>query len=492
MLTELLVCLALSSALWTCLSKGHTSDPPLPPGPPRLPLLGNIAHAPAKRAPQWLFWRKHIDKYGPISSIEIFGRPIIILNSAEAAIELMERGSAVTRWVMDSTFIKMCGWAISQPTPANQAFWKGMRTNMKREIGSKGAVAHWHAQMDLSNRRLLAAVDAIGFILSFTYGYTVKPQGHDPFYDLVRKAVEHFEVIVTSHSRPVNYFPLLQYLPVWFPGAAFVRKAAELNPWSRLFTTLPYKFVKYKMAQSDYQPSMLSKLLQNEAPEPGSREETMMMWSTAELYIGGADTSASQMTSFAVAMALYPEVQRKAQEELDRVVGYARLPGFEHRADLVYIEALVKENLRWRPPGPVSDPHVAEEDLLYNGYVIPKGSLLLPILGSFSQDSKTYKDPEPIPRNTSSGFGRRVCPGRFLADDRLFLYIAQFIACFNIAPADPNAPAPEWLPGPVSHPEPFALRIEPRSNKHVRLVRAVETETPWVTTDAEDFERLTK
>lgn len=91
------------------------------------------------------------------------------------------------------------------------------------------------------------------------------------------------------------------------------------------------------------------------------------------------------MISFIIAMALYPEVQRKAQEELDRVVGHATLPGFEHRASLPYINAIVKETLRWRPPSPVATPHVAGADLIWNGYSIPKGSYLVANIGFVTQ-----------------------------------------------------------------------------------------------------------
>lgn len=76
-------------------------------------------------------------------------------------------------------------------------------------------------------------------------------------------------------------------------------------------------------------------------------------------------------------MTLYPDVQKKAQAEIDEVVGTGRLPGFEDRENLPYTNALVKESLRWHPVGPMGLPHVSTEDDMYEGYFIPKGSLLL-------------------------------------------------------------------------------------------------------------------
>lgn len=72
-------------------------------------------------------------------------------------------------------------------------------------------------------------------------------------------------------------------------------------------------------------------------------------------------------------MALHPEKQRKAQEEIDRVIGSDRLPTFKDRESLPYVEAIYREMFRWLPPLPLTVPHVVEEDDVYKGYYIPKG-----------------------------------------------------------------------------------------------------------------------
>src|SRR5947209_6434347 len=80
-------------------------------------------------------------------------------------------------------------------------------------------------------------------------------------------------------------------------------------------------------------------------------------------------------------MILYPEVQRKAQEEIDKVVGTRRLPGFDDRGNVPYVDAIVKEVLRWHPVGPMGLPHVTTDDVIFNGYLIPKGALIIAIFG---------------------------------------------------------------------------------------------------------------
>lgn len=77
-------------------------------------------------------------------------------------------------------------------------------------------------------------------------------------------------------------------------------------------------------------------------------------------------------------MTLYPEVQHKAREEIDRVVGDGRLPTVNDRANLPYIEAVLKEVFRWHPVAPMGLPHCVTEDNVFQGYLIPKDAMILP------------------------------------------------------------------------------------------------------------------
>ena len=165
-------------------------------------------------------------------------------------------------------------------------------------------------------------------------------------------------------------------------------------------------------------------------------------------------------------MALYPEVQKKAQMEIDRVVGMDRLPSFADRPNLPYVDAVVKEVLRWNPVVPLGLPHVTIQDDMFEGYAIPKGSILVPniwsvcffnliqsssshycfpVIRQFFHDPKAYHDPldfkperflgtnpEQDTHNLAFGFGRRICPGKDLADASIFISIAMSLAAFNI------------------------------------------------------------
>jgi cytochrome P450 len=82
--------------------------------------------------------------------------------------------------------------------------------------------------------------------------------------------------------------------------------------------------------------------------------------------------------SFLYAMMLVPECQKRAQAELDAVIGPNRHPTTADRSTLPYLEAVWKESLRWHPPVPLALPHMTREDDEYKGYFVPKGAMIHP------------------------------------------------------------------------------------------------------------------
>lgn len=77
-------------------------------------------------------------------------------------------------------------------------------------------------------------------------------------------------------------------------------------------------------------------------------------------------------------MSLHPEVVAKAQAELEAVVGPNRLPDHADRSDLPYVNAIIKECLRWQNAVPLGIPHAAVEDDEFDGYFIPAGTVVFP------------------------------------------------------------------------------------------------------------------
>ena len=163
----------------------------------------------------------------------------------------------------------------------------------------------------------------------------------------------------------------------------------------------------------------------------------------------GAETTATSMYWWALAMIAHPEIQKRAQAELDAVVGRFRPPTCSDAPSLPYIQAMVKETLRWRPVLPLALPHTAAADDWYNGMFIPKGTICIANLWHCHQDSASYGDdatsfnperfldedgkiiPGPIETrdegHSSYGFGRRACVGKHVANESLFIYMGHDI-----------------------------------------------------------------
>lgn len=105
-------------------------------------------------------------------------------------------------------------------------------------------------------------------------------------------------------------------------------------------------------------------------------------------------------------------------------------------------------------------------------------------------------EPEPDPGMYVFGFGRRICPGRNLAENTIYLSVAQSLAVFNVTkPIDPKTgkevePAIKFEPGVISHPAPFKCVIKPRSSQHEALIRSIEQKHPWRESDAEALESI--
>jgi len=344
------------------------------------------------------------------------------------------------------------------------------------------------------------------------YGYTIEPHEPDALLDLIEKMMREFSLAAVPMAWAVDIIPALRHLPENFPGARFKKTARKWRKSIQASAYIPYRFFQRQMATSFYRHSYVSRLIQQlreeESAKLSSEDEEAVIWTAASLYGAAADTTMITLTTFTLAMINFEHVQRKAQEEIDRVVGAARLPSFEDREKLPYINALVKEVTRWWPIAPMGFPHTTTEDIELNGLYIPKGAYILPSVWWFLHDPEVYVNPEsfdpdrflpphnePDPATEAFGYGRRKCPGRFFADSSLYLNIVQSLAVFDISKAvgkDGNEIEVDVKPKPglLTYPTEFEFQITPRSEKHAELIRQFERQDLWEAGDSELLESI--
>ncbi|KAL7282185.1 hypothetical protein ACG7TL_003654 [Trametes sanguinea] len=492
----ILVAVILLNRLFTKKRQG-----PLPPGPKGLPLIGNMLDMPASH--EWKTFAQWGEQWGDIVSVTFLGQPYVILNSAKHAVELLEKKSSIysSRPVIPVGG-ELVGWNRTLALlPYGNKFREyrrlifqliGSRKNMERfmplvENKTRDLITEIYQQPNELLKHIRKSAGAI--ILMMSHGYQVQDE-NDPFVATVDEAMEQFAVCTAPGAFLANIFPALAHIPAWFPGAGFRKIAAA---WRRTLDEMcdkPHEYVKQRMAAGTDIPNFTSTNLEGDiTPE---REE-LVKNAASSLYAGGADTTVSAINTFFLAMTLHPEVQEKAQAEIDAVIGSDRLPTAEDRDNLPYVHAVFLEVLRWNNVAPLAIPHRVIEDDVYNGYYIPKDTIVIANVWRMLHDPETYADPmsfnperfvagpgkqpEADPRGMVFGFGRRICPGLQLADASVFMAVAMALAAFKVEKAVENGkviePSTEYTSGTVSHPPPYKCEIKPRNAKAEALLNSL-------------------
>ncbi|KAJ7339250.1 cytochrome P450 [Mycena albidolilacea] len=478
---------------------------PVPPGPRGLPLVGNVFDAPTER--HWLKFAELGDIWGEIFSLTVLGQTMIIVNSVKVAEDLLDvRGAIFSDRPVIPMGGELCGFnnalILSQ-------YGDRVRTERKlfhRLFGTHLATTQFAPLISTEIHKLLrnialkpaALIDKIrrttaGITLKIAYGYHLRegPE-QDPFLEMFTTAGSNFSHSTAPGAFPVDVLPILRYWPEWLPGGGFHSTAKMWSKQLHHTVDAGLQFVKNTMVFGTAEPSFVSTLL-----EEKSHDDYLVKWAAISIEEGGSDTTAAQLEGFFLAMSLYPEVQKAAQEELDRVIGRDRFADLSDRAQLPYLNALCKEVFRWHVASPIGVPHRAREDYVYSRagsepVLIPKGSLVIANIWKMSHDPERYADPmefkpsrfiatdskeaEQDPAQICFGYGRRVCPGKLLADTIVFLACSAVLSVFNISKPRENGdfvePQLGQASGTVSHPLPFKCVVEPRDMLSSALIRS--------------------
>lgn len=472
------------------------SRPPLPPGPPRYPLIGSMLSLPSSDEPNWLWFIRWGKKTrSDIIHFHVLGSHTIVLNSREAAVDLLEhRSSAYSDRPHMVMAGELVGWGQTTGMVNYASGARDMRKLIHSSMGPRAMQDWWpHQEQELLKflQKLLHTPDdlidhirhAAGTsVVRLTYGYTPKEK-NDGYIAIAERAMDSFSQAAAPGRFMVDILPALKYVP-WAP---FKRTAAEWRGYLSELVNTPMAFVNDQLSKGVAEASLVSKWLEESGPND---DKSLIPWTAASLYAGGTDTTFSAISSFFVAILHNQQVQKTAQAEIDRVLGRDRLPTLADRASLPYVEALYKEVFRWIPLGPIGVPHKysANSDDEYRGMRIPANSMIIANLWNMLQDQAVYKDPtkfnparylgpgaESNPEDVVFGFGRRRCPGVAVAQSSIWLSIALTLAAYDVTPligedGKPVLPSLEYQGDIVRHPYPFKCKITPRSEKMRRLI----------------------
>ncbi|THV02863.1 cytochrome P450 [Dendrothele bispora CBS 962.96] len=495
---------------------------PSPPGPKPLPVIGNILDIPREKEAATYY--KMAQEYGDLVHMSVLGQNILIINSFQTANELFEKRSSNYSDRNEMPMIKdLMGWDFSFGHMPYGPRWKTHRTMFHRQFQSSVVSSFWPTQLKEAHKLLRKMLrkpndlinhlrfNSASTIMNVTYGIEISDQD-DHYIVVAETALEGMAKAAHPGAFLVDIFPILKYVPDWFPLAGFKKKAKHWRKYVMEMKNAPFESVKQALKQGTATSSFVSNLLNEidlqknmnvgkmKRPEEIADLEETVKNCAGLAYAAGAESVVSSLSSFILAMILHPSVQVKARAELDRVVGQGRLPDFSDRGSLPYVDAIVKETLRWSPVAPLGLPHMVTKDDEFRGYHVPAGTMVMGNSWTILHDPSIYPSPltfnpdrfispdpslpdpsEPI--SVAFGYGRRICPGRFMAEGQLWVSIACILAAFDIGGpvrVGTNSQGQgegqdvefgeRFKSGMICHPEPFEYDIRVRSEKAKQLV----------------------
>ncbi|KAG5717253.1 O-methylsterigmatocystin oxidoreductase [Termitomyces sp. T112] len=437
------------------------------------------------------------DYKSPLISFRVYSHRTVVINDVDALRDLLEkRGNIYSDRPKLPMFHDVCGrgktvFNISSldnrhmqyrrllrtglSARATQEYWPLLQSEL--EILLHGFAAN-PKEFENHIRRNVTAV-----IMKMAFGYTVTKD------DLFIKVIEETSRLSGLAMAPgrwlVDYFPIMRYIPSFFPGAGWKRQGEAWGEKMNALSEVPHDWVKKQMETGEFIESFTSRHLRpNGEDMVDAEQEDIVKWCAGGLYAGAGDTTLSALLSFIMLMALYPSVQTKAQAELDAMVGKGHVFHLSDLSKLEYLPAVMKEVLRYAPVANLALPHRVTRDDEYKGYRIPKGATIIANVWAILHDPDLYPDPytfdperfvspqptslsksrQPDPKTYVFGFGGRRCPGVIFAETTMLLTMAGILSNFHISlPSREPLPTLQFTRGITSHIKLFNVTISSRT-----------------------------
>ncbi|EIW74018.1 cytochrome P450 [Coniophora puteana RWD-64-598 SS2] len=460
-------------------------DHKLPPGPSGLPFIGNVHQLDTAK-----------DRKGDIMYCRILGQDVIVLISEKVAQDLLNQWSSnYSDRIEMPALTDPYGLTYNTALLGHSDSWRFHRRIFHQTLRSNVAVAYRPMQL-VKTAELVENIAkspeawwdhtrrfSAGVILSAMYDHELSGTTED---DGVLKTVATALQLLTRLFTPetamlITMFPIVKSIPTWLPGG-WLNVVHCKNVIGEMYHG-PFNMLEARLDAGEANQCVASDALTRfRNTDKIDNLDDVVRGVCGTAYAAGEETTGATVIIFMLAMTLYPEVQARAQAEIDEVVGTDRLPDFEDRTSLPYLEAVYCETLRWRPVAPTGIQHATTDADVYNGYYIPKGALVISNIWAMSQNPDKYPSPSSFDPSRfldadgslvgnepeyAFGFGRRICPGRHLANGSVWSAMARILSVFQIEKAKDAAgnviyPDPEWTLGLTTFPKPFPCKITQR------------------------------
>ncbi|KAJ7034656.1 cytochrome P450 [Mycena alexandri] len=332
---------------------------------------------------------------------------------------------------------------------------------------------------------------ALNNMLTLSFG-TRTDSASSPLLDAALEVAMEFMDLTGPWSNIIDFITPLQ----WIPTKMRSRGRKLHDDLIKVYGSM-YMALKARIDAGEIVPECLVRtLIETHEHEKLDWEDTCML--AAVFTLGGVHSTSGLLQWFLALLPSYPDVQARAHEELDQVIGRDHWPGAEDEARLPYIRAIIKEVQRVHAPFWMGTPHYSTEDYEYNGMFIPKDTVLVLNCFTMHHNEARYPDPhafnperylgdelscaesaklsDPMARDHwAFGGGRRICPGLAAAERELFLAVSRILWTFNVRalPSEPIS-LEEYEGKSGRTPVPFRVQLQPRHENVHAILAGIE------------------
>ncbi|POR38186.1 O-methylsterigmatocystin oxidoreductase [Tolypocladium paradoxum] len=373
-------------------------DSRMPPGPPTTPILGNLHEIPTTGlGKKFMEWSK---TYGKIFSLKVGSGNIIVICDRKAVHELIDKKGSIYSDRPPNVVPLFITRGDHMTMEGQGPSWREKRTVITRNLNPKSLdEKHFRVQeaeavvlmnnllRDPDNFFQYSRLYASSVAAILAWGFRAKTLDSFWFKDVAIMIEQWLEAIEPGANPPVDLVPWLWYLPgKWKKRCYKMRDLMDLT-WNHA-----RQLVNERLDRGDKRDCMIDMKLDEYNKNGWPMTDHAFNNLFGELMEAGADTTANQILTLILALARNPNIQARARKEIDEVCGTERAPLFSDFSRLPYINAIVKEGLRWRPTSDLGLPHTVTKDDWYEGMLIPKGSTIFVGVWAMHQDENYYPD----------------------------------------------------------------------------------------------------
>ncbi|GLA17049.1 hypothetical protein AnigIFM62618_004161 [Aspergillus niger] len=446
------------------------SNHKLPDGPRPLPIIGNIHQMLTQRLME-VVHKWHQD-YGTMVAFRYGQQQAISISSLEIIQDLLVKRGAIYSSRPPFIIASRMSLGFNSAIMPYGKQWQNHHRIMSSFLDTT-AVSRYRSLEDMESKQALdellesddfeASLSRYAGSILMTLGYGIRLETTDNDIPAKLHAMNRhpFEAMGNTYYSLVELFPILDRLP------------SCLAPWKQFSANVEREATEFHMKHF-------------EIGNAGSRVSPKeLAYVIGTLQQAGFDATLTILRLVIKTVVLHPHCLREAQQELDRVVGPDRLPSFGDIPQLSYINAILNEAMRWQMPIPFAIPRTTTQDDEYKGYHIPSGTVIIPNVWAMMLNPEVFPDqdkfePErwienPNLDHSLFGFGRRICPGRHLGWDSVFILTARLLWAYNITHSYKDGKRIEVDPWDIeltftAAPGPFKASFQVRGSKRQEII----------------------